>query len=313
MKISVVIPCYNKEPFLAETLGSVLSQTLQPAEILLIDDGSTDASAEVARRFEPDVTLLPQENAGMSAARNRGIREATGEWVALLDADDLWEREKLERQVAALADAPQGTVCVYTDMYYFGEHGRREEVRPEHHVSESYVVDMLLEWPLQPSSALIRRDAALETPFPEQYRDSEDVIFFASLRRLGPFLRVPEPLTGYRQGHTQQTRDPHHFYRAVRARHEWFEAHADEFSVPADERDRLRSGLARQLVAVHNSALWDQRDIDLVRACRRLFDELDPGLDQRPASLSAFLWPRWVYRVRDGVRRALTGPVNGQT
>lgn len=90
--ISVIIPLYNKEREIAGTLRSVLAQTRQPDEIVIVDDGSTDRSAEIVRGIaSPLVRLVPQPNAGECAARNRAIAEARGEYIALLDADDEWE------------------------------------------------------------------------------------------------------------------------------------------------------------------------------------------------------------------------------
>lgn len=303
MDISVVIPCYNKEAFLEETLASVFAQTLAPREVIVIDDGSTDASAEVAERHRPDIQLLRQSNAGESAARNRGIEEATWPWVALLDADDVWEPEKLERQAAAYANSTRNAVCLYTDAYHLFPEGRVEiEPQPEHDRSKTFAVDMLVEWTVNTSTAIVSREAALRSPFPEDIRDSEDVIFFACLRRIGPFLRVPEPLVGYRRGHDQQTRGIHHNYRSVKARYEWFEAHADEFS--EEERDRVRRGLAEQLVRPHEVARWRTREIGLVRACRALYEEIQPDPAERPASFETLLFPGWMYRLRDRLRQA---------
>ena len=98
--ISVVIPCYNGAAFLAETLGSIAGQTYPPLEVIVIDDGSMDDSAAIAGRFGPLVRVVRQANQGESVARNRGIDEAKGDWIALLDADDVWEPAKLERQMA---------------------------------------------------------------------------------------------------------------------------------------------------------------------------------------------------------------------
>ena len=96
MKFSVVIPLYNKEHYIEATIRSVLSQTCQDFEVIVVDDGSTDGSAEIVESFgSPLVRLIRQENRGVSAARNRAMREATGEWVALLDGDDMWGAEYL--------------------------------------------------------------------------------------------------------------------------------------------------------------------------------------------------------------------------
>ncbi len=97
MTISVVIPLYNKEKQIANTLRTVLNQTFQDFEIVIVDDGSTDGSvAEVLKIQDERIRLLHQENAGVSAARNRGIEEAKGEYVAFLDADDEWKSSFLQ-------------------------------------------------------------------------------------------------------------------------------------------------------------------------------------------------------------------------
>lgn len=102
--VSVIIPAYNAAGFVARAIESALAQTHPPLEILVIDDGSKDATSEVVARFAPPVRLLRQTNGGPAAARNHGAREARGEWLAFLDADDRWLPEKLERQLAQARD-----------------------------------------------------------------------------------------------------------------------------------------------------------------------------------------------------------------
>jgi len=106
MLISVIIPAYNTERYLAEAVESVLAQTRPPAEIIIVDDGSTDESPRIARRFAKPVLYLHQSHAGAGAARNRGIAQAQGDWLAFLDADDLWLPDKLARQIALLESEP---------------------------------------------------------------------------------------------------------------------------------------------------------------------------------------------------------------
>ena len=95
--ISVLIPFYNTEKYLAEAIQSVFNQTVEPEEIILLDDGSTDESAKVAERFVPRITLFHQENAGISAARNALLKKANAEYIAFLDADDLWPPDHLKK------------------------------------------------------------------------------------------------------------------------------------------------------------------------------------------------------------------------
>lgn len=104
--VSVIIAVYNAEPFLAEAIESVLRQTLPPQQVIVIDDGSTDQSAKIARRYLPYIQLEQQPNAGSPSARNRGVALAKGDLLAFLDADDFWTPEKLALQIEALQRSP---------------------------------------------------------------------------------------------------------------------------------------------------------------------------------------------------------------
>lgn len=111
-RVSILIPAYNAEPWLAATLESALAQTWQNCEVIVVDDGSQDQSLALARRFEPrGVRVLAQTNAGASAARNRALREAQGDFIQFLDADDLISPRKIAAQVALLERQPAGAVA----------------------------------------------------------------------------------------------------------------------------------------------------------------------------------------------------------
>jgi glycosyltransferase involved in cell wall biosynthesis len=103
-RISAVIPAYNAASFIRRALQSVLAQTLPAWEIIVVDDGSKDGTADFVAQNFPSVRVFRQQNAGPGAARNHGVREASGEWIGLLDADDMWLPEKLERQAPFLSD-----------------------------------------------------------------------------------------------------------------------------------------------------------------------------------------------------------------
>ncbi|MEP6835376.1 MAG: glycosyltransferase [Gemmatimonas sp.] len=111
MSISVVIPCYNAAPYLGEALESVLNQNIDALEIVVVDDGSTDESAEVARRYA-QVRVITQANLGISAARNRGIAVSTGNIIALLDADDVMAANSLSSRLAILEANPNVGVAL---------------------------------------------------------------------------------------------------------------------------------------------------------------------------------------------------------
>ncbi len=105
--ISVIVPVHNRERYLRESLDSVLAQGALVSEIVVVDDGSTDGSAAVARSYGAPVRCVVQKNAGAAAARNRGVQEATGEYIAFLDSDDLWMPGKLAAQLRAFVDGPE--------------------------------------------------------------------------------------------------------------------------------------------------------------------------------------------------------------
>ncbi|MEG1700710.1 MAG: glycosyltransferase family A protein [Alistipes sp.] len=116
--ISVIIPLYNKQQEIGDTLRSILAQTFQPLEIVVVDDGSTDSSAQIVRAIaSPLVKLVQQPNAGECAARNRAIAESSGEYIALLDADDQWKPGFLEEIAAMIEEFPDcGVYCTAFDI-----------------------------------------------------------------------------------------------------------------------------------------------------------------------------------------------------
>ena len=201
MTISVVIPAYNAERFLRRTLESVFAQTLLPDEILICDDGSVDGTAELAESFGPPVRVLRLSNEGASSARNFGAAQATGEWIAFLDADDLWEPGKLERQMAELARNPDADLC-YTSVMKLEQHG--DEMRlcgiipvPTADLIERAVFERTT---FIPSSVVIRRSVFLASGgFDATRRYAEDwELWLRLLRRGVKFAGLTEPLTLYR-------------------------------------------------------------------------------------------------------------------
>ena len=119
-KVSVIIPTYNCAKFLVEAVNSVRAQKYQNYELIVVNDGSTDNTEEVLSQFRGQLVYLYQTNKGLPAALNAGLRAATGELIAILDADDLWHEEKLARQVALMENCKELGLC-YTNFVPFGE------------------------------------------------------------------------------------------------------------------------------------------------------------------------------------------------
>jgi len=127
LRISCIVPVYNGERFLAEALDSILAQSLAPFEVIVVDDGSTDTTPAVATRYGQRITYIRQDNAGPSAARNRGVRAARGELVAFLDADDIWRPDKLARQAARFAARPELDISLSHACNFWTAEMRHEE------------------------------------------------------------------------------------------------------------------------------------------------------------------------------------------
>lgn len=153
--VSIVIPCYNCERYVAAAIDSILAQHHRPLEIIVVDDGSIDSSPRIARRYGQPVTVISQENSGSSSARNKGVRFANGEFLAFLDADDLWTPEKLRLQLRVL-QTHESIDCVFGYATQFISRELPKSVREKLHCPSEPILARL------PSAMLIRRAAFLE-------------------------------------------------------------------------------------------------------------------------------------------------------
>lgn len=215
--VSVIIPAYNAQATLGATLSSVQAQTHANLEIIVVDDGSTDKTHELAvavQAKDSRVRLIRQVNAGVAAARNRAMFEARGEWIAPLDADDLWHPDKLRRQLSRLALNPNAGVCYCwsVDIDLASRVTERRLLVPQFEgwVYEALLLDNFLS---NSSSPLIRiGDARSVGGWDATLRDAnaqgcEDWDIYLRLARVTPFMLEPGFLVGYRQSETAMSRD----------------------------------------------------------------------------------------------------------
>jgi glycosyltransferase involved in cell wall biosynthesis len=201
--VSVVIPTFNRAATIVRAVESVLQQTYRPLEVIVVDDGSTDATPEVLKAYGSALVYVRQDNAGPAAARNRGIREAQGDLVAFLDSDDLWRATKLERQVAVLERAGAETRCCLCDTLMKTADGRERSSfaiawlrmkEPEGRWLNPAAV-LATRFVLFCQAALVRRAALLECGgFDEQLWLMEDHDLALRLALRGPWAFVREPL-----------------------------------------------------------------------------------------------------------------------
>jgi glycosyltransferase involved in cell wall biosynthesis len=215
--VTVVVPAHDAEATLDETLCSVRAQTHRALEILVVDDGSRDGTPAIALAHaaaDPRVRLIQQNNAGVAAARNRGIREARAALVAPVDADDLWAPAKIERQVAALRRCGPRVALVYTWSALIDQ-GSRVIGFGDAPTEEGDVLARMCLGNLigNGSAALMRRDAVLEaggydeTLRARQAQGCEDFLLYCRIAARHHAAVVPDFLTGYRQGSETMSRN----------------------------------------------------------------------------------------------------------
>jgi GT2 family glycosyltransferase len=204
LKISVVVPTYNRRDLLKRALLSIFSQTSLPAEVTVIDDGSTDGTELMLRREFPQVNYYYQENLGVSAARNLGIQQANGDWVAFLDSDDEWLPEKLAAQKAALTANPEYRIC-HTEENWV-RNGSRVDVPKKYAKTGGWIfADCLPLCAISPSTVLIHRSVFTGIGlFDTQLPACEDYDLWLRIAANYPVLLVEQPQINKYGGHEDQ-------------------------------------------------------------------------------------------------------------
>jgi glycosyltransferase involved in cell wall biosynthesis len=186
-RVSVIIPVYKVEKFVAATIKSVLAQTYKNFELLIIDDGSPDRSVEICQQFtDPRIKIIRQENRGVAAARNIGIRQAQGEYIALLDADDLWLPEKLEKHVEHLENSPDVGVS-FSRSAFIDSAGKPLGIYQMSKLKDITPLDILCRTPIGNGSvAVIRRELLEAIRFQENHDGVMEDCYFNNDRQLHP-------------------------------------------------------------------------------------------------------------------------------
>jgi glycosyltransferase involved in cell wall biosynthesis len=209
--ITVIIPTFNRASFLKEAISSVLAQDYFSGkgpghnwELLIIDDGSDDGTRDVVRAFGDRVQYLYQEHRGVSAARNVGLSLARGTFIAYLDSDDLWKKEKLRLQMEFMEAHPEAQVCCTEEIWI--RHGRRHNPMKKHQKHSGWIFDKVLPLCLLSlSSALFRRSVFEEIGnFDEDLPACEDYDLGLRLAQKTPIYFLKEPLIIKRGGHPDQ-------------------------------------------------------------------------------------------------------------
>ena len=203
MRISTIIPVFNGVATVAKAIDSALAQRFEGnSEVIVVNDGSTDATAQILGDYGQRIRVVAQRNRGLASARNSGAAIAAGDYLAFLDADDVWQPEKLRHSVAPLAEDP-GLVLAYSDVLPVDDFGTPKGPSPiTRKFAHAPTMDDLLAqwWPILPSTVVVRRTGFEQCGgFFEGYRRAyEDVDLWLRLRELGGFLYIPETLVAYR-------------------------------------------------------------------------------------------------------------------
>jgi glycosyltransferase involved in cell wall biosynthesis len=207
-KVSVVVPAYNTMKYLPETLDSILHQTFSDFEVLIVNDGSSDNIEEWFEQIQDSrVKSISQQNAGLSSARNTGIRHSQGEYIAFLDSDDTWEKTKLEKQVKYLEEHPSIDL-IHTWILLIDEHGISTG-----RILKSFAVGDVWQQLIQQNiiaclSVMVRRHCVESVGgFDETLRSLEDWDMWIRIAKNHKFAVIQEPLAYYRQIPTSMSKN----------------------------------------------------------------------------------------------------------
>lgn len=338
--VSVVIPSYNRATLIAESLDSVFAQTYPRLEVIVVDDGSTDGTEAAVAPYRDRIIYIRQQNQGLAGARNTGNARATGEFIAWLDSDDLWNPEKTALQVAYLRKRPD-TVCIASDFSafrsdgffemshirgYYGSINRHprglvdmfsdierlptrglpyvgEDVPESVRIFSGNIYNTLVEGNcLHPPTVMYRRDAASQIgPLDRTFgNEAVDPEFFVRLSRVGRCALIDHPLIRYRYSEGQMSGDAQ-LPKVALARLRLLEA--------LEARDPALLGrptFRRRVGYAHLSAANALAESEHIRAARHLLRSVGMGYFDRLTVTTAakVLTPRWALDTYRRIRRS---------
>jgi glycosyltransferase involved in cell wall biosynthesis len=282
--ISVIIPAYNAADYIGRAIESVLAQTHRPDEIIIVDDGSTDETADVIKRYGAAVRYIWQKNAGPSAARNAGIRAARGEWVAFLDADDEWLPERLQLQLALL-NRNRDLVWAAANFYRCVCWENRRVVCVEPQAAEAllagkeYHDNYFAAYTRQANgwtgTMIVRRDVFEQTGlFYEGLDMGEDLDMWWRIAYRWPQIGyISEPVAVYHLGVPASLMRRHRQDSEAICR--LIEKHL-KLAAEQNQLEQFKPAAVHMLKWWMRNSLFDKRVYDLAEMVRR-FDELLPG------------------------------------
>ncbi len=233
--VSVIIPTYNRALWLTDAINSVLNQSYQDFELIVIDDGSTDRTREIVATYSDRIQYLYRSNRGPSAARNLGIKNARADLITFLDSDDRWLKQKLQAQVDLMTKNPEIKIS-YTDEIWI-RRGVRVNQKKVHRKYSGWIYQKCL--PLciiSPSSVMIHREVFDKVGlFDEEFLVCEDYDLWLRISRLFPITFIDQPLIIKNGGHEDQL--SHRFWGIDRFRVQALEKMLQYSSLSNDDRN----------------------------------------------------------------------------
>lgn len=207
--VSIIIPTYNRAWALKAAIDSVLAQDYPAIELIVIDDGSTDGTADLLKQYKGRLTVISQANGGVSAARNAGIRKCRGEFVALLDSDDEWRPGKISCQVAFFQAHPDAMICQTEEIWI--RNGRRVNPKVKHKKPSGMIFGPSLHLCLVSPSAVMMRKSLFDTKgfFDESFTVCEDYDLWLRVSADIPIYLIDEVHTIKKGGHADQLSGQH--------------------------------------------------------------------------------------------------------
>ena len=206
--VSVIMACHNAESYVGEAIKSVIGQTYTDLELIFVDDKSSDDSLAVAQSFAQSDKRIKvfssTSNLGAGPARNLAIEKSSGEWLAILDADDVFIKDKLEKQVAFIKSAKDDLVLLGTGCFHIDSDGQRVSVHQYPSTSSSLKDNLIRYKAFPPHSSLMYRTSAVHAVggFNRLFLRTEDFDIFLRLSHSGAFGCISEPLIEYRLHNT---------------------------------------------------------------------------------------------------------------
>ena len=252
-KISVVIPTLNRINTLQRALDSVINQTYKPAEIIVVDNGSSDGTLKFLRKQYPKITILTENKIGVSSARNKGIKKSINQWIALLDSDDAWHPRKLEIQTSMLDSALKEYNLIHTDEVWFRNNKHINQMK-KHKKQGGYIFERCLSLCcISPSSVLFKKNILDKVGlFDESLPVCEDYDMWLKICSSEEVLFAQDKLTYKYGGHKDQLSKS--YWGMDRFRIKSIENIIKNFDLTYNQKKQAKKELIKKLKIIINGA-----------------------------------------------------------